>query len=80
MRVTAKQLEEICKKVNNLVGVDHYSIESAYGGYRLESDNGKTNPLSMGFVPARECYATIQAYLYGFAAGKASQQSQTKGN
>ncbi len=46
-----------------------FIIDQAYGGYQLarimNEGGGQTAPIGLGFVPARECYNRISAYING---------------
>jgi hypothetical protein len=65
--LTAYSKEESTGKYTANIG--NYHISQAYGGYSLHritnAGGGVSNPLSVGYVPARELSGLLSAYIAG---------------
>ena len=67
-----------CRHIN----IGHFCISGAYGGYELQrvctSGGGVTTPLNTGYIPKKELYNLISAFIDGYAYGS-WQLKETQG-
>jgi hypothetical protein len=85
MRITRKDLEIACNRLNEVAGtpkeygltelhIGHYTISGAYGGYALYQLSGTSGCVDdvfrSGHIKARELYGLIHAYMQGITVSK----------
>lgn len=87
-RITERDLENVCRRINQTTGnhteaytrdasgkytanIGSYTLSAAYGGWKLEqivSGGGVRTVSSGGYIPKRELYNQMQAFLSGIEA------------
>ena len=77
MRITKKDLENVVSRLNKIAGFDSpeystvgsYCLDWAYGGVKLDrytnTSGGVMSAINSGFVPKRDLYYRMQAYMNG---------------
>lgn len=65
MSITIKDLERIVSTLNAEVPNMDYSLECAYGGFKLTSHDRSKDTSTIGFSSKRDLYDWIVAYLEG---------------
>lgn len=74
-RVTGSPMDAWTRDANGKLraNIGNYHIDSAYSGYgmcRMMNEGGGVTSVLSGFVPARELYEKMHAFLRGFDAAK----------
>ena len=66
MIITLKDLESVISELNNLTDNKwDFTLESAYGGYKLCSHNGCRDVLATGFTTKKDLFNNIKSYKSG---------------
>lgn len=86
IRITEKDLENVLARINVAAGFEakpkystpgSYGLDGAYGGWKLvqyvNASGGERN-ITWGFVPKRELFGRMNAYLSGMTAKKEASQ------
>lgn len=70
MRITIKDLEMQVNRINELTNSpkDYYTLEAAYGGYKLASKHGSVD-VTTGYRPKKDLYYEIVAFIKGLEVG-----------
>lgn len=78
-RITQKDLESVLSRINKVKGFgdkpkystpNSYGLDGAYGGWKLVqyvNDKGGERNITHGYLPKKELYYQMQAYLNGLA-------------
>lgn len=68
MRITLNDLESVILALNNLTDNKYdFTLEAAYGGYKLCSHKGSRNVLDTGFITKKDLFYNIKSFKSGIA-------------
>lgn len=84
-RISEKQLDALARRINDVTGspvdtwldgkgsqIGNYHVSAAYGGFglhRIVNESGGIRAVTSGYVPKRELWELMRAYLDGITAG-----------
>ena len=69
-RITIKDLETTCKRLNKWIPGKDFSISQAYGGCNLVSNGGSCDVVSKSHISKKELYHLMLAFEDGMFAMK----------
>ena len=67
---TERKLNNLLARINTIMG-KNYSLDGAFGGWRVWSDSEGKDPLSSGYLSKAELYRQMYAFLNGAIEMKA---------